>query len=885
METWIHVAEKPSVAREIVSILSKESRIQSLTSYSKYNPVTQFDYFVRKDGGASRKVSMIVTSVTGHLMEIDFEERFRKMSWNDLPISNLFDLPIKKNVRADLQTSIQRNLEVYSKKCTRLVCWLDCDREGENIAFEVINICQNANPRIFCKRAHFSGLSRKDIIQAVENLGDPNPNLSDAADARGEIDLRVGAAFTRFQTLLFTKNCDIDSVYSGHSEHNSSQPSHKLPKIVSYGSCQFPTLGFVIERYNARESFVSEAHYKISMEYKNCSFRWKRGLIYDQLTAFVLYVNSIQIASRAVLSGARSENYTFADVQRDIKNVKAKVTKRDARPVRKNRPYPLATIELQKLASRHLRLPSEKCMILAESLYQEGFISYPRTETNLFTLSMTEIRDLVRIQTCGDSITIRQYSNELMSNTGPSENNTAAYFSYPKKGDRDDGAHPPIHPLKPVQEFPDPQKSQLFDLICRHFLASCSDDAIGYETIVTVNIGGEDFTCRGLDIKRMNWLQIFKYEKWSDKVIPSLDVHDEFVPDLLDLVEGKTQPPENLSEVELIDKMDKNGIGTDATIAQHIKTIQDRKYVTLVNDREVVGDSSRKNLIHKFIPTDLGLALYNAYTQVRLNEPLFEPRVRANLEKDLALVANAKKSKQEVISEAIEQYREIFAHAFQNQKKFVDGLSNTFPLRHGHVQIQPINQPSTSLPLRRCLQCSSGQLFLWSASHKNSIWCNSCTYAVTLPLWDIQLADKNQAGEFCRRCQPQTRLVHIKFCKNGTTRPPVGFTEDEILCFWCSPEMMPYLTFKTHVNRPNNTSAHTKRTRQDALSHSHTNRQDNTVNYEPKSAKRTIPEMCDCGIELASFTSKSGQNAGRNFFSCSKKRDDPSRCKIFHWAD
>ena len=110
---------------------------------------------------------------------------------------------------------------------------MDCDREGEAIAYEVITICQEVNPNIRIHRAKFSAITRRDLENAFQNPITPDPKQNDAVLARQEIDLRTGAAFTRLQTLWL----------------KDSFPKSVLGSSVSYGSCQFPTLSFVVERY------------------------------------------------------------------------------------------------------------------------------------------------------------------------------------------------------------------------------------------------------------------------------------------------------------------------------------------------------------------------------------------------------------------------------------------------------------------------------------------------------------------------------------------------------------------------------------------------------------------------------------------------------------
>lgn len=90
-----------------------------------------------------------------------------------------------------------------------------------------------------------------DIHNAMRTLTDPNENWASAVDARQEIDLRIGAAFTRFQTQRIQKRFSIP--YEG---------------VISYGPCQFPTLGFVVERWQAREAFVPEQFWGIHLTYR-----------------------------------------------------------------------------------------------------------------------------------------------------------------------------------------------------------------------------------------------------------------------------------------------------------------------------------------------------------------------------------------------------------------------------------------------------------------------------------------------------------------------------------------------------------------------------------------------------------------------------------------
>lgn len=117
----------------------------------------------------------------------------------------------------------------------------------------------------------------------------PNFLDSEAVEARKEIDLRIGAAFTRFQTMR------IKSKFHGFKKE---QP-------ISYGPCQFPTLGFVVERYSRVKAFIPQQYWYISCNYKqdkaHADFTWRRGRLYDKMCCLVLYEHCMDNPEATVL--------------------------------------------------------------------------------------------------------------------------------------------------------------------------------------------------------------------------------------------------------------------------------------------------------------------------------------------------------------------------------------------------------------------------------------------------------------------------------------------------------------------------------------------------------------------------------------------------------
>lgn len=86
----------------------------------------------------------------------------------------------------------QKTLEREVRTCQGLIIWTDCDREGENIGFEIIKVCTDVKPNLKILRAKFSEITGPSIFRALNNLGQPNKNVSDAVDVRQELDLRTG---------------------------------------------------------------------------------------------------------------------------------------------------------------------------------------------------------------------------------------------------------------------------------------------------------------------------------------------------------------------------------------------------------------------------------------------------------------------------------------------------------------------------------------------------------------------------------------------------------------------------------------------------------------------------------------------------------------------
>lgn len=185
-----------------------------------------------------------------------------------------------------------------------------------------------------------------------------------------------------------------------------------------------------------------------------------------------------------------------------------------------------------------------------------------------------------------------------------------------------------------------------------------SSDAKGFETTITIDINKEKFTTSGLMITERNYLEVYKYDRWSDKEVPVYSQGDQFSPDAIDLKESQTEAPQLLTEADLIALMEKHGIGTDATHAEHIETIKDRSYVYYEQNR--------------FIPAEIGLGLVEGYDS--MGYAMSKPDLRAKLEDDLKAICDGTKTKEDVLRTQIEAYKQVFVDATANVEKLDEAM-------------------------------------------------------------------------------------------------------------------------------------------------------------------------------------------------------------------
>ena len=560
---------------------------------------------------------------------------------------------------------------------------------------------------------------------------------------------------------------------------------------LTIGPCQFPTLGFVVEQYLKVSRFRPESFWYLDLQIakgdETNKFTWKRNHLFDRLITLILYEKSIE------MSGGQ-----------------ARIVKVEEKQTSKYRPLPLRTVEFQKAASRFLKISSDQVMNLAEKLYNRGFISYPRTETDVFEFSADQLRTLVQKQTV-DGV-FGEYAQGLLNSDG--------LLRMPRKGKNNDKAHPPIHPTSSGEELSG-QERAVFEFVARRFLACCSDDAKGLETKITAQVGVEEFECKGIRVTELNYLRVYKYEKWAEQEIAPfrqgemLPIKEYFMKD------DSTSAPLLLSESDLITCMDKNGIGTDATIHEHIQKILARRYAIKTRDS-------------RFIPTRLGVALVEAFDMLGLDFSLTQPKIRAKLEKDLTRVCAGTLTKDQVIAESKEMYKKVY-------KKVEDEFERLMRIFRKYLSNGSGNGGNGS-------NGSNGSNDS-DGSNESDDEDNS-----DLPPgnpFDSMPLPKRERDNSKRNLDDEDEDSSVEYTGKKRTR---------------STKSTAKTSAKTRPVKPK-TSTRTS-----------------TAAKSTNSLSLSPAPMCLCSLPASKRTvSKDGPNKGKQFWGCSKDFNAPDNCKFFEW--
>ena len=450
------------------------------------------------------------------------------------------------------------------------IVWLasDEDREGEAIAwhlFEVLGLSPDNTRRIV-----FHEITEPAILEAIKHPRNIDLNLVDAQQARRVLDRIVGFELS---PVLW----------------------RKIMPGLSAGRVQSVAVRLIADRENEIKAFKSEPYYRVVAQ-----FSTSEG---EEFSAELNRHMADHDAAQAFLEDCKATHYKVADVT--------------VKPLKRAPAPPFTTSTLQQEAARKLGLSVKQTMRIAQRLYEEGLITYMRTDSvNLSNLALASI------------------SKEVKENIGECYLKVRHYRTTSKGAQE---AHEAIRPtyIKNHSITGTPQEKKLYDLIWKRTIASQMADAELEKTVANISVDGrkEIFVAEGEVVKFDGFLKVY-FESTDDNnqaspelhTLPSLSKGDE--PNALSVsaIQRYTQQPNRYTEASLVRRLEELGIGRPSTYAPIISTIQDRKYVEKGEDKghkreyEIITlkggkiTEGKKSEIFgvekgKLIPTDVGMVV------------------------------------------------------------------------------------------------------------------------------------------------------------------------------------------------------------------------------------------------------------------------------------
>ncbi|MCL9782358.1 type I DNA topoisomerase [Vibrio sp. S4M6] len=430
-------------------------------------------------------------------------------------------LPGKEKVVAELQKLAKDADSVYLAT--------DLDREGEAIAWHLREIIGGDEERY--KRVVFNEITKNAIQQAFETPGELNMDGVNAQQARRFMDRVVGFMVS---PLLWKK----------------------VARGLSAGRVQSVAVKLLVEREREINAFVPEEFWDIHADTKTAD-----------KTDFRL-----QVAQK---DGAAFKPTNKGDVDNSVaalKQASYEVCKREDRPTSSKPSAPYITSTLQQAASTRLGYGVKKTMMLAQRLYEAGYITYMRTDsTNLSSEAVDAVREFI--------------SSEFGDTYLPAKANV--YGS--KQGAQE--AHEAIRPSSvdvkadDLQSM-DPDAHKLYALIWNQFVA-CQMTPAKYDS-TTVSVKAAEYTlkAKGRILKFDGWTRVQRpLGKNEDQILPPVQIGDKLDLIALDPKQHFTKPPARYTEAALVKELEKKGIGRPSTYASIISTIQDRGYVRVEQRR------------------------------------------------------------------------------------------------------------------------------------------------------------------------------------------------------------------------------------------------------------------------------------------------------------
>jgi DNA topoisomerase I len=612
----------------------------------------------------------VSVGLKGHVLNPEYPEEYS--NWQKVEPSELIDAEILKSVS---EKGVANAVKSLAKRADRVVIATDFDREGELIGVEALSLAFEANPKLVdhVERARFSALTKGEVTRAFENLVEVSRELANAGEARQDIDLIWGATLTRW-------------VSRATKRYGSA--------FLSVGRVQSPTLALIAERERERRAFVPEPYWELVATLRNGG------------DPFAVHHAHGRFKEEAE---ARKAHQSLTDT--------ATVTEVRQKSATRPPPPPFNTTGFLTAAAS-LGIGPSRAARIAEDLYTDGYISYPRTDNTVYPRSL-DVREILG------------YLKRVEGTGADAERLLGAKKLTPTRGKRETTDHPPIYPTgyaskKALRE----DQWKIYQLVVRRFLATLSGPAKTLRTTLRFESGGEPLTTSGTVVTEEGWLGVYPYGRRADEELPALSEGDEVEVVEAEVLSKETQPPSRYGQGRLIRLMEDLGLGTKATRPSIIQNLYDRGYV---HDDPLV-------------PTETGMAVAQALKDFASEIATHE--MTAELERSMDAISEGKVSKDSVVDDSRDVLRRVYEHLTRSEDEFADIVWNGI---RGDETLGPCPNCGRNLIVRRNRR--SGKRFVGCEGYPE------CRVTFPLP----QKGDIIALGTQCDACgSPEIKVVGKK---------------------------------------------------------------------------------------------------------------------------
>jgi len=510
------------------------------------------------------------------------------------------DLP-KTKLGIDIENNFEPKYVIPSKakKITKLlkkgaresdgvILATDEDREGEAIAWHLSKILELNNDHSY-QRIVFHEITKSAIEKALQNPRKINMGLVDAQQARRVLDRIVGYKLSPFLWK-------------------------KLVKGLSAGRVQSVTVKLIVDREREINDFKPQEFWKISAFFQKNQKEFESFLAKKDNKAISKLEIKTQDEANQIIKDLKKADYKVAEIER-------KEVKRNPLP-------PFTTSTLQQEGWKKFRMPAKFTMGIAQKLYEQGLITYHRTDSlNLSSSSLSLAKNMI----------VENYGKNYWPGF-------SRKYKVKRKAQEAHEAIRPSCPDKKPEKLKiklDPNQFKIYDLIWRRFIACQMSQAIFDSTRVEIETGKYTFRSSGQILKFDGFLKIYS-QKFKESELPVLE-KDEIL-NLIKLSPDQhfTKPPPRYSEASLIKELEKNGIGRPSTYAPTIATIKARNYV-------------EKNEQKKFEPTEIGIMVNDLLA--KHFPKIVDIGFTAKMENDLDEIAQGKKEWNKVIQDFYKPFK------------------------------------------------------------------------------------------------------------------------------------------------------------------------------------------------------------------------------------